>query len=199
MQAWIYENEMDYLEIEFLEEDEPDPQGIREYGKRAEWADKYAPGPLSAQQWMENGYTYSCAYCEHQLSLSDGYCDDCAGENDEDDLCEENAGIVFDGDSVYCGAGCQRMDREEFERRKAAREKCKADFLEQFPFATVTDVWNGSIPKCKCFHENHYNACLHWTIPGGMPGGFTNTFCGGCKKAWVCNGDLEAFNKAKCG
>ena len=31
MQAWIYENEMDYLEIEFLEEDEPDPQGIREY------------------------------------------------------------------------------------------------------------------------------------------------------------------------
>lgn len=197
MKAYVVENgseDGEYLGIGYTE---CEPHEDWDSPKRAEWADQHAPNDPPAKAWMEAGYSFSCSYCEHQLSLSEGYCDRCAGEMDDDDLNAENVGIVFDGDVVYCGAGCQAADRAEIEARRVAKELCKAAFLERFPFATVTHVWTGGACKCECFNKDYNNASLHFTVPGGKVGDYGNSFCGGCKKAWVCHGDLEAFRLAR--
>jgi hypothetical protein len=189
MKAYIYELD-DHVHVGYLADGEdPDMHWID--AKRAEWADVFAPNMPPAQAWMDNGYQYTCAHCEHLVG-SDGYCDECQDES-ETNL----GGIVFDGCNVYCNSVCQEAERAEWEQRAASKAKAVAAFAAKFPFATVTDAWVGGIPHCDCFKNNANNACLHWTVPGATQGAHANSYCGGCDKAWVCNGDREAFDKAR--
>lgn len=194
MIAYTHLNEHDYLDIVYaVDEVELNAMQLDEL-KRAEWADRFAPDGPTDRDWLENGYTIGCYFCEHRLTRGE-FCDECCdGCNDDHPVVN---GIVFDAQGhAYCGEHCLDGQNRMEERNRKAKEDCKASFLKKFPYATVTDVWIGGPGQCDCFSKDNYNAALHWTIPGGKIK-HGNSYCGGCKKAWVCNGDLEAFNKAK--
>jgi hypothetical protein len=191
MKAYLVEID-EGLTVAFLDDDD-DPEMWFIESRRAEWADQYADSGVPTAAWLENGFTYSCFNCEHPLSLQDGYCDRCSGEQDEDELNERNAGIVFAGDAVYCGEGCKQAHDEAIVRRQAAKNACAAALVEKFPWVKVEQTWIGSPGQCKCFNSDSNNAASEFSFAGSKIN--HNSYCNGCKKVWVCRGDLEAFRK----
>lgn len=199
MKAYTHVNEHDWLEIAYIK-DEADLRDFED-PKRAEWADEYAPNDPPASAWMDNGYTHGCSWCEHRLSASDDYCDSCASDAPDDDAADAIAegGIVFNGHGVYCSQRCLDAETEERERHRTAKEAAKAELLAKYPFVAVTRAWIGGPGQCQCFRTNSDNACVHFTFEGSKLGDYSNVYCSGCKRAWICNGDLAAFKKAKGG
>ena len=195
MKAYTYENEHDYLAIAYVETDAEldrldDP-------KRAAWADAYYPNEPPASAWLDAGYSHGCHHCEHVLSASDGECERCVENAAE--LCPDGEGdyyggsIVFDErGNVYCSAQCMEDLQAEHAMRKERKAQVSAECLARFPFAVITEAWIGGPGQCQCFRKDNYNACVHFTFTGAKMGDSANTFCGGCKQAWIARGDLEA-------
>lgn len=196
MQAYTHRNSHDFLEIAYVGSDaELDALELYE-PSRAEWADAYAPNQPPASAWMENGFSHTCAWCEHMLSAGgDCVCDSCYDDAPDEAAAEALSEIVFDGDFVYCSQRCLNENNNERERHRAAKETAKAALLAKYPFVTVTSAWIGGPGGCNCFRSNHDNACVHFTFEGSNLGGHSNVYCDGCKKAWVCVGDLAAFKE----
>jgi len=182
MKAYIFEID-DYLGVGYTDGD-PDMQWCD--AVRAEWADKFYPKGPSARDWIENGYEYSCAYCEHTIGGS-MFCDECQDESETD-----IEGAVYSGDMVYCTQDCLDKALEEHLRVTESKDRCRAAFAERVPFGTVTSVWNGG-GGCDCLSKNNYNASLHFTFAGSTMGESANHFCGGCHNVWLCPGDAETF------
>lgn len=88
--------------------------------KRAPEFDKYSPGPVTAQQCMDEGWYWLCCRCEAHV-------------------CDDDAGIVIETDHVFCGRECLEKElasiekfhgQELHESMRVFMEACKKHLAE---------------------------------------------------------------------
>ncbi len=65
--------------------------------RRAPEFDKYSPGPVTAQQCMDEGWYWLCCRCEAHV-------------------CSDDVGIVIETDHVFCGRECLEKELASIEK-----------------------------------------------------------------------------------
>lgn len=163
--------------MEELGEDEPVP------ARRAEEFDQYSPGPVGPEILLQHGWWFNCVWCDH--TIRDDGCDNCPASSVP----------VIQGESVYCNQTCVEEARYERNRQEQSKRAAKAECLKKWPFARVTRAWIGGTGSCECFLNDWDNTAVEFSFAGATVG--RNHYCHGCRKTFICKGDLEAFNKLR--
>lgn len=98
--------------------------------ERAPRFDKYAPGPMTAENWLDAGCSVDCEGCGKHLS---------------EDIAEYDA-IVYDAGDAYCTKFCLERTRKADAHRRMLRQHTQ----ERFPGVDIADI---RVPAAK-LHES---------------------------------------------
>ncbi len=166
--------------------------------ERREAFDKYAPGPVTMEDFHDEGWTVSCQWCEHRV---DGDCCYKCADNTGDDPYESPPPVAQDG-LVYCNKNCRDNQLAYWQRIKAAKASATEQLLVKWPWVVPLGAWvGGHGGECKCYDTNRENICVRFKVPGGElsektidGNAFHNTFCATCKHVWIARGDYEAWH-----
>lgn len=148
--------------------------------KRAPWADQYAESYIPAKAYIENGWQISCTNCSRMVSDE---------HHALDENCEETDDLltpIFDGQCVFCDAGCKAAHEQEVAERDAALDAFKKRVAEARPDLTFAD-FTGGWPR--------HTITGQFTFPGCRFGGSVHDHEGdGGELAWyIAYGDQDAW------
>lgn len=163
---------------------------------RAEWADKYAPGPCPNLVKLDHGWWIGCSGCEAEIHGSVIYVD---GDEVEVSPVERKG-------YLYCSAKCANRYARDKKARKAREERAlaelRASLLAKIPTAEIVedDFW-GKVGHAYVVKDKGRWRTSQARITFRFPGckiasakwGFDKT--GEEPGALVCNGDLKAFER----
>ena len=146
------------------------------------------------------GWTVSCAWCEHRLHEGDmGDCEDadCGGH--------EAGGHVVEGQgAVYCSPRCYQEWKDNKELEKRLKDEAVALLNSRWPFVVTQGAFLGGAGRCDCWRKNPKNVVVNFQVPGGPLSDRStplrphhNHYCTGCRHAYVSQGDYPAFAKAR--
>lgn len=117
------------------------------------------------------------------------YCHGCESRIDGHLSYDEEAGdereAVFDEhDNIYCSAACLEDYSAKCLRIKATKEATLSHIAKNWPWVTSTCASVGGTSHCKCFDGGSENVTVELEFPGAAGYGW-NTYCAGCRKAWI--------------
>lgn len=169
------ENEQEAVHLADME------HGVEEV-KRVPCFDKYSPGPIKDDEYLEEGWTIGCLHCEHRLS------------NYECDECETSVAIDEETGSTFCSEECLEDYKAERVRIKEKKQKATERLLKKVPFVTLGRAWIGGTGNCKnkCYDKDHENICIDLHFEGEKYN--HSVYCDGCGKIWVAKGDKAAWD-----
>ncbi len=156
--------------------------------------DKYAPGPVTHENLINEGWWVTCWGCERRVE-DDG--------DDQDDDGEPVGPWVASNGFVYCGQKCLDEQMGRWARVKVKKEQVVISLLTKLPLVKPLHPWVGGTGHCECFRRDHENVCVHFKVPGGglsekvNDDNAPNSYCLGCDQVVVCRGDIEAFRSMK--
>lgn len=151
--------------------------------ERAEWADRYAPGPCPLTELYHLGWWFKCDECGRRMQIDDSPCDSPVGS----------------GSSIYCSMYCRNQCkvRREIESciKKSAISNAKLRLLAILPGAILLDDGPFRRPHVYIVNREAVHVSIPFTFPGQQFG-----ICE-CRREtvegewnlYVPNGDRDAF------
>lgn len=127
--------------------------------RRAPAFDDYAPGPVPAQAFIDNGWWLTCSGCE--LRVDDNGSDEPWVDDEGFDHEREP---VFAGTRVWCCAACRARDDAETRERQVGQAAVVELILAKYPETIAVDHaysgWDS---------DAHWNT-THWAASFRLPG-----------------------------
>lgn len=158
---------------------------------RQPWADAYAPNDPPAKAWIENGFTYQCAECEHVLD--DSGCDEDCFVYDEDTDENHHPEMVFFCDKAFCSQTCCDAWKRDRDERTEIRRDARAMFEALVPTAEIHSVHVGALGVCEDKHDLK-SGIVRFKTPAMKEYG---DWCSMCRTAHVAAPDVDVFKAAK--
>ena len=154
--------------------------------RRAQWADKFAPGPVPFSAKFEQGWWVECSGCG--VTIQEGGYDSKGNEIDFE--------IVEVGDAVYCTPACRERrladDAKVDAVKKATIAELTARLLQIIPGAAVSAEGHVYVPRGTLVAKE---GCVYFTFPGTQHGSASYRFSeiGEVPTVMVPFGDVAAF------
>lgn len=156
--------------------------------RRAQWADKYAPGPVPKLAMIDAGWWFECSSCERQIK-------DDADPDIEFEVTSAEAIEIHD--AVYCSPECRRDHLDEQADRKAreelAKQRLRRELWEKVPGITLLGDDHAYVSR-EGGRWVERQVVVHFSFPGATHGpSFYRYEIGHAARLWVPAGDHEAW------
>lgn len=165
--------------------------------RRAQWADKYAPGPVPKLAMIDHGWWFECHGCQIKI------CDDMRDEETDDPL---DLKPVEYGSAIYCSEACRDDWLEERRQRRfeeaVAIAELSALLAERLPGIEIVARDGHLVPHAYVVRQADgswapQQCSVGFTFPGCKVGlaSYRYDKIGEEPRVSVCNGDLDAWNE----
>lgn len=120
-----------------------------------------------------DGWWFTCWHCESRIN------DDCESP-------------VIGEEIAWCSQQC----KDDWEARKGRirqkRREAEEALRAKYPFVNNIRSWVGGVGPCReCFDTDRENIAIKFEFAGSKTN--NNSYCHGCKRTWICNGDADAW------